>query len=573
MKYRIHTIGIFILSSLIFLGLDGIKVFCQDRTMFSSHYDINYWLPKPPAELNHFKYGVKIMKKREPQEVMPNLKSYHLYLVYQLKSEKDTLYFTYTKNPSNDLDNITFKQNPQEPNAGINLALYGMPEDFMHNLDLVTSSGQSSMFHLSRLFQDIVASYYNLKRESYEGVHLIIVLLRDIEKNTTPYFEYLLPVNNIHSRLWYILWDSTYYPQKPDFITNNYCDIHLHNGRILYMDPGLSTAESENAIAIVEYDDSVQQNDLTEDIDISSDENTAEKAVPDPMSPEFGNEAENNGLPDNNSSLNANPVSSTNGSTIAGKTITFLSTNFAELNGLEYCIRQNGIATDWKNINIIRESSRYLIESELTFQEGVRTDLVIKKPFGYNLYKDGEDPLTSWENEEFIIPVTEKEIGIKVWKIPDYEVYYLDISDIKNRQVVVQLLRDSLNQSIINDEPVLMYISNSYSPLIAESSTQAKMILGTMASLNPAYPEIRYDIRNLKTHINTAEANLNRRMINFHFFLSEVLYKQSLSNEIDSFIADFIIMNENAVKKSIYLCYKYPKQNNLKYAHVNYCND
>lgn len=160
--------------------------------------------------------------------------------------------------------------------------------------------------------------------------------------------------------------------------------------------------------------------------------------------------------------------------------------------------------------------------------------LILDKPFGYDIHQEGD--WTAWKNDKIKIPVKDLYIDLEIEKLPTFEFFYLDISDIYDLDAVTTLLENRITH---NNVEFFIYLSNSNHPVIAQRKNMEEFneLLNMISMLRPEPPLLANETTLISSYINGLIYNENRRSLNYNFLFSGTFMNHSSPSFIKACIS------------------------------------
>jgi hypothetical protein len=180
-----------------------------------------------------------------------------------------------------------------------------------------------------------------------------------------------------------------------------------------------------------------------------------------------------------------------------------------------------------------------------------KSDLVIEKPFGYDIICSDTLASNSVNTNPLIIPLdnlnrlaeSRQPLDLTVARLPNFNFIYVSLYNknetLEQRKKIVELVRDLGNNAIINQEELLVYLSSEANKPIAFTNFVSGDDLpdniitdwqNFLYKLEEEYnsQDLIYedDIRNIDEILNPIlnldeRANAQRRFVNYHFIVNE----------------------------------------------------
>lgn len=153
--------------------------------------------------------------------------------------------------------------------------------------------------------------------------------------------------------------------------------------------------------------------------------------------------------------------------------------------------------------------------------------LALQKPVGYDLYHGGNTG--NWANPSLTVDIVNDRplAAVKVRRLPQFHVYYIDLSDVRNRYRVMDSLDQRFQKIKAQGDSVLVYMSNGNSPTIARKGAELDAVVQMMYQATAPLPNARTEKAILKENIDLSEVIPDRRQVILHFVLSNGLYLSS----------------------------------------------
>lgn len=233
-------------------------------------------------------------------------------------------------------------------------------------------------------------------------------------------------------------------------------------------------------------------------------------------------------------------------------------------------LQAENILIDSKLVNDIKiKGNKIIISFKIEhLNELTGLKMLIKKPFGVNISGNIEDPLRNWQEKYFEFEFNVNNPSIFIKKIPDYNLYYIEMSSIKKIGELVDLLSTRLNNHFYKEWPFLLYVSNLSRPYIAKDGTEYLDVLRMMSQINALLPNPNRDLENFRETINRNEYVPERRPINYNFIISEEFYNLFISS-IDQMMLNIYRSTSNLERTEINctIFHEFPvtKSNNYNY--------
>lgn len=127
-------------------------------------------------------------------------------------------------------------------------------------------------------------------------------------------------------------------------------------------------------------------------------------------------------------------------------------------------------------------------------------------------------------------------------------VIYVDASNSGDKLILIQ---EEIKKITNNNDEVILYISNSESPLIATNKEEVEKVSIRLRMISPNYPDIRFDINKLNKELlknnilsNIMSHTLNsgvENSIDFHFFFDQSDYNSN--NYKNNMIQNLLLSN------------------------------
>lgn len=153
--------------------------------------------------------------------------------------------------------------------------------------------------------------------------------------------------------------------------------------------------------------------------------------------------------------------------------------------------------------------------------------LSLQKPIGIDLYHGGN--LGNWANPNLVVDiVNDRPVNqISIRKLPQYHVYYIDLSDVQNRYRVMDSLDRQFTAILNRQDSAFVYMSNGNRPTIAKRSSELPAVVEMMYQVTAGIPNAQEEKTTLKENINPDDMIPGRRQLVLHYVMSNSLYLRS----------------------------------------------
>lgn len=183
-------------------------------------------------------------------------------------------------------------------------------------------------------------------------------------------------------------------------------------------------------------------------------------------------------------------------------------------------VNKNTIAT--KGVSIGNELKLPLLD--LGYNEYVK--VTILKPDDYNITLPDEPKETNWRERSIEFPIRKAgSFELRLSKIPNFDFYYLDVSSLKNRRVVISEIYNDIKQKTQDGNNFFLFISNGKSPLIASDKDSYYSILSRAGSMMTDPPEPKWEEDWMLKNIEWLNILKINKKITIHYYLPVNIYK------------------------------------------------
>jgi len=204
--------------------------------------------------------------------------------------------------------------------------------------------------------------------------------------------------------------------------------------------------------------------------------------------------------------------------------------------------------------------------------EGDYVSLTINKPIGYDIYETGA------ANKDWLNPkLTLSYYGLinsnsfTFEKLKEFNLVYVAAKEYEWKSTsILSTKLSNLIQPLDNKEEYLLFVSYSNKPFTALNSGYQKVLQSLPQIWNT--PMIYNDVKLIKSKLNIASINPSRRIVNFHFFLTETSYYEfSRSTAFKDFMENFA--SDKSINIYIHTNFVVSEQNKIKSNHkIKYIN-
>ena len=142
-------------------------------------------------------------------------------------------------------------------------------------------------------------------------------------------------------------------------------------------------------------------------------------------------------------------------------------------------------------------------------------------------------------------------------KLPEFNLVYIASSgaEVTDRGKLQKKV-EALVNGIATENEYFLYVSNSIKPIVANRAGAKKVIMSLPSSFK--YPTVSDDIEFLKENIDPLE--MDRKDVNFHFFLTKTSYKEFVKKQVDFF--ETFKKTENSVL-TVYTNFEVPESERI----------
>jgi len=225
-------------------------------------------------------------------------------------------------------------------------------------------------------------------------------------------------------------------------------------------------------------------------------------------------------------------------------------------------IQDVSLYIDYNKKNIVKDkiNSGYVLRDMIYFNPNVDYTVSLYHP-DFKFYKKTLSEKT-WSN-------TQK---IEMEPLKSFNIFYIDISDFRNKGEVYQKIERKLNKILKNKLDYLVFISFGNKPFVCNSGEDYKSTLNKILTITPSQPTATIDKQRLIEQANNDFFNLNEK-VNFYYYLSKNVYSQSRTTLIDEVVKE--LMEKSGKKYDVYINLDYSpqeadKNNSYKYININY---
>ena len=212
-----------------------------------------------------------------------------------------------------------------------------------------------------------------------------------------------------------------------------------------------------------------------------------------------------------------------------------------------------------------------------TAEEGVQ--VLVNKPFGYNIFPLGNDSLSNWTAKDFLVKVTNKERveqKMKLCKLKKFSFFYLDVSEVSDKRKLLMFVDAELKKINEAADSYFMFLSNGSKSETAEKGRDYLQILRKIPVLNTEPPIAVADVKKLTSVLPVQNIQPARTLTSMNFFLSKTIYKHSRNYLISDFLKKIAPDRKlNGLIINIFLDYdvdkedKFPNSDDIKYNYFN----
>lgn len=206
-------------------------------------------------------------------------------------------------------------------------------------------------------------------------------------------------------------------------------------------------------------------------------------------------------------------------------------TTFSRIISIEATLNQGGLAYVLEGT--MRPNGQINMQSGCAPSPSGSYQLSLIKPVGFDLYRGGNTG--NWASEDLIVDIRNGRpvSSIKARRLPQYHVFYIELSEVENRYLVMDSLDRKFQRLKTRGDSILIYMSNGNNPTIATRTNELEAVIEMMYVSNPDIPNAVTEKAALKERIDLAEVIPDRRQVVINYIISNSLYRRSRSILID----------------------------------------